>query len=163
MAAGNTYVAIATQTLGSAQASVTFSSIPSTYTDLVLVCAGTNSSGLDALVLQFNSDTATNYSTTIIVGTGSAAVSLRETNSTYVYTGLSGTLQSQSIFHIMNYANTTTYKTTLGRGDAPNGQVRAGVALWRSTSAVNSIKVFLTAGSNMDTGFTFSLYGILAA
>ena len=158
----NTYVALATQTLGTAATSVTFSSIPTGYTDLFLV-ATTVGASLDALVLQFNADTSTNYSTTILYGTGSAAASARETNSTYVYTGLSGSAMSQSTYNIMNYANTTTFKTTIGRGDAANGQVRAGVSLWRSTSAINSIRVFRTANNNMDAGSTFSLYGIANA
>jgi hypothetical protein len=63
MAAGNTYEAIATQTLGSAAASVTFSSIPGTYTDLVIVCTPLRvTAGAEELVFQFNSDTGSNYS-----------------------------------------------------------------------------------------------------
>jgi hypothetical protein len=67
VAAGNTYVAIAEQTLGTAAASVTFSSIPGTYTDLVLVLSVQDASG-NTFALQFNGDTSTNYST-VLTGT----------------------------------------------------------------------------------------------
>jgi hypothetical protein len=61
----NTYVALATQTLGSAAASVTFSSIPATYTDLVLITSVQNNSGGNrAMQIILNADTATNYSGT---------------------------------------------------------------------------------------------------
>lgn len=162
MAAGSTYTPIATNTLSSTATSVTFSSIASTYTDLVLICQTTGAS-LDALVLQFNGDTATNYSTQNLYGSGTAASAGVDSNITYIYTGLSGTLQTQSIYNIMNYSNTTTYKTTLGTGDAPNAQLRTGVGLWRSTAAINSIKIFRTASSNMNIASTFTLYGIAAA
>jgi hypothetical protein len=63
MAAGNTYVAIAEQTLGTAAASVTFSSIPGTYTDLVLVISAQDTTN-NSFALICNSDTGTNYSRT---------------------------------------------------------------------------------------------------
>jgi hypothetical protein len=115
MAAGNTYVAIAEQTLGTAAASVTFSSISGAYTDLVLVVTGTMTGGPDSVVLQFNGDTGSNYSTTILSGNGSSASSLRVSTNNG---GLIESAQSNSIIHIMNYANSTTYKTILGRGNA---------------------------------------------
>jgi hypothetical protein len=80
MPAGNTYEAIATQTLGSAAASVTFSSIPGTYTDLVLVVAGTLTTGTENIVMQFNGDTGSNYSVTSLLGDGSTASSFRSSN-----------------------------------------------------------------------------------
>jgi hypothetical protein len=62
--------------------------------------------------------------------------------------------------NVMNYANSTTYKTTLSRADAANEELTAIVGLWRSTAAITSIKVAADAGINFSTGSTFTLYGI---
>lgn len=166
MPAGNTYEAIATQTLGSAAASVTFSSIPSTYTDLVLISTAGVTSGALNYAVRFNSDSGTNYSRTVLSGTGSAATSDRNTGLTYTilndYGYLDTTLNTNILAHIMNYSNTTTFKTTLSRtNNAANG-TSACVNLWRSTAAINSLLI-LPTGSTFLAGSTFSLYGILAA
>ena len=162
MAAGNTYVAIATQTLGSTATSVTFSSIPSTYTDLVVVCNPIESATGNLVWAQVNGDTGANYSDTVIYGTGSAAPSTRHTNVNYIYAFLtSDTGNKNTVIQFMNYANTTTYKTVLLRSNSTANYVQAGVYLWRSTSAINSI--LLSAQGTFPVGSTFSLYGILAA
>ena len=163
MAAGNTYVAIAEQTLGSAAASVTFSSIPGTYTDLVLVLSVQDASG-NTFALQFNGDTSTNYSRTRLLGDGSAASSGRTTNATsmvFNYVGTTTSEFSASIANVMNYSNATTYKTALVRSNAAPVGTSASVGLWRSTSAITSITI--NAGSTFATGSTFSLYGIASA
>jgi hypothetical protein len=160
MPAGNTYEAIATQTLGSAAASVTFSSIPGTYTDLVIVVNGTNTAN-NNLNTQFNGDTGTNYSRTIMYGAAGTAVSARDTSATGIaLTYFEG--RTMSVYSIMNYANTTTYKTALSRTNAPVIAVTAVVGLWRSTAAINSITLTSVAGT-MDIGTTLSIYGIKAA
>lgn len=164
----NTYEAIATTTLGSAVADVTFSSISGAYTDLVLVINGSIDSGTarDASIgLQFNSDTTTNYSETFIQGNGSSASSSRETSINSAVCGSITEAQSVSIIQIMNYSNATTYKTILGRGNATNTRVRAYVSLWRATpAAITTIKVLHNdSGYNFRIGSTFSLYGIKAA
>ena len=165
----STYSPIATTTLGSAAASYTFSSIPSTYTDLVLVASLNGSSGT-AIKVQFNSDTGTNYSLTRLVGDGVSATSSQQSNSSSIIYGSNGipTAANQFapvIMHIQNYANTTTYKTMLSRFNNANsslGSTDAIVGLWRSTSAINAVKVEANSG-NFSTGSTFTLYGIKAA
>jgi hypothetical protein len=162
MADTPTKIPIATTTLSSDQSSVTFSSISGSYTDLVLIIAGT----VDVtgnVGLRFNSDSNTNYSCTILYGTGSAAGSDRVSNDTYANCGGIGTGQSNSVIHIMNYANTTTYKTILGRGNRPADQVNAKVALWRKTpEAITSMVVYPINGATVyKSGSTFTLYGIL--
>ena len=105
----NTYVALATSTLGTAASSVTFSSIPGTYTDLVLVCNFINTIGQTDHGVRFNGDTASNYSRTQLYGTGSAAGSNRGSNETSMnFLGYIGTSWGVSIMQIMNYSNTTT-------------------------------------------------------
>jgi len=161
MPAGNTYEAIATQTLGSAAASVTFSSIPSTYTDLVLVSNYQLTTGDNFMTIRFNSDTGSNYSFTNFYGEGTAPASDRTTNATAGRIGFYGSNQSNSIVNIMNYSNTTTNKTALSR-DNTNTYVVTRVNLWRNTSAINSITI-LTSSPNLTAGSTFSLYGIASA
>ena len=164
MPAGNTYESIATQTLGSAAASVTFSSIPGTYTDLVIIFNGGITSAPDDMRLEFNANT-TNYSATLLRGDGSAAISARATGETAIpwttYLG-SGSAGSVSIINVQNYSNTTTFKTVLSRGNVAASYVSATVGLWRNTSAITSCKL-IAGSSTFLSGSTFSLYGITAA
>ena len=168
MAAGNTYVALASTTLGSAAASVTFSSIPATYTDLVVVVAASPSAADYMGYGELNSDTGSNYSETLLYGTGSVAGSARETSRPNLYFGNWTTQYTTSskviyIINIMNYSNTTTYKTLLSRASDSTTEVNAVVNLWRSTAAINSFKIYLGGSGNYIAGSTFTLYGILAA
>ena len=165
MAAGITYEPIATNTLGSAAASVTFSSISGTYTDLVVVVSG-NGAVATGIVMQLNGAT-TGYSLTQLGGNGSAAASNRRTTQSFInltYSGFFTTSgQSMLIANIMNYANTTTYKTVLVRsGNAANG-LDAIVGLYSSTSAVTSVTIGNDGSGNIAAGTTFTLYGIKAA
>jgi hypothetical protein len=164
MPAGSTYTPIATTTLGSAAASYTFSSIPSTYTDLILITSGNIATASDrGLQFQVNGDTSGNYSLTYLDGNGSAASSGRGSNELNGSVGLSSSASIvANVAHFMNYSNTTTYKTVLSRGNNAGARVRAAVNLWRSTSAINSITIFDTA-YNLSAGFTATLYGIASA
>ena len=164
MPAGNTYEAIATQTLGSATSTVTFSSIPSTYTDLIIV-VNAKSAGTPTIRLQFNSDTGSNYSSTILYGDGTSAGSVRVSNEASINIGAVVTEFGTTIIHVMNYSNSTTYKTALGdyrMTSSAYGEAGAKVGLWRSTSAISTI-VISTASNTFSTGSSFSLYGIKAA
>ena len=166
MAAGATYTPIFSTTLSSAQANVTFSSIPSTYTDLVLVTNAILASGGAAnLLCQYNGDTAANYSTTYMAGNGTAASSSRDTSNTVGWLGrLSSTNWTSSISNIMNYANTTTYKTSVSRGNDTSGLLIAYVSLWKATpAAINSIVLTNSSAVNFSIGSQFSLYGIASA
>ena len=171
MAAGSTYTPVATTTLGnSTTASYTFSSIPSTYTDLVLIGAGQLTVNGEGLGVQFNGDTGTNYSFTYLSGSGSAAASGRQTARAYATsnwnTGFSNSTENNTIFHFQNYANSTTYKTVLARSNNAAGSSNPGtetvVSLWRNTAAITSILVKANTGF-FTTGFTWTLYGIQAA
>ena len=163
MAAGSTYTPIATTTLGSAQSSVTFSSSTG-YTDLRLVASFSTTSNVADIALRYNSDTGSNYSDTSLVGTGSSATSGRNSNSSYAKIGYCGTSGQpmMSTADIMNYANTTTYKTALGRSSNAAGEVQQEENLWRNTAAITSVAILVAAG-NFATGSTFTLYGIAAA
>lgn len=164
-----TYTPIATTTLGSAQSSYTFTSIPSTYTDLILVYNGipTNSGSHKDIRIQVGNgsiDTSTNYSYTYVGGNGSSASSGRGSSTTYISTyALAGTYGYATVIgQFQNYANTNTYKTVLIRTSDAAAETDAFVGLWRSTSAINTIKMLISSDS-FDVGSTFTLYGIKAA
>jgi hypothetical protein len=157
-----TYEPIATQTLGSAAASVTFSSISGIYTDLILVVNG-SAAGVTDLGIQFNSDTGSNYSITYMRGNGTTASSGRASNATVMRVGnIYTAFDTTAIIHIMNYSNTTTNKTVLTRIGQASGYVVASVGLWRSTAAISTVLVN-GDGTNLSSGSTFTLYGIKAA
>ena len=143
MAAGSTYTPLATTTLGSDTASYTFSSISGSYTDLILLSSVSSThSGTTSFVLQFNSDTATNYSSTRLLGDGSSASSDTDPNITSARLALIGNSSSEFnpvITQLNNYSNATTYKTILTRGNYASGYVTAYSGLWRSTSAITSV------------------------
>jgi hypothetical protein len=160
-----TYTPIATTTLTSAAASVTFSSISGAYTDLVLICNSRATSGTPTTRLQFNSDTGSNYSTTLIYGDGSSAGSVRVTNEASTNSGGLADEFGNTIINLNNYSNSTTYKTVISRYNfvAPAySETGAKVSLWRNTAAITSILVF-PASSTFLSGSTFTLYGILKA
>lgn len=156
--ATNTYVALDKKTVTSAVGSVTFTSIPSTYTDLVIVIQASTSGGV-AMYYQLNGDTtASNYSSTGMYGDGTTAGSYRTSNNTI--SGV-GTQPNVAILNFQNYSNTTTFKTLLSRGNDIGNDTRALVSLWRNTAAINQI-VIGASGNNFNVGSTFSLYGIKA-
>jgi hypothetical protein len=157
----STYTPIATQTLGSAAATVTFSSISGSYTDLVLVQNSTGVSGAGASYLRFNGDTGANYSRTRLLGNGTAASSYRESGATSIASDAPNSSISTTLWNIMNYSNATTNKTILYR-DNSTSYVVAQVGLWRNTAAVTSLSITADAGT-YATGSTFTLYGIKAA
>jgi hypothetical protein len=168
MAYNNTYVALDKITVGTATPSITFSSIPGTYTDLVIV-ANTNttgSTGDDDLYMRFNGDTGSNYSWTRLFGNGTTATSSRGTSTVYCRIGNSAgtsatTTFPTTIINVMNYANTTTNKTVVSRGNNSAVAAEAIVSMWRSTAAITSITI-LPQTANFRIGSTFSLYGIAA-
>jgi hypothetical protein len=110
---------------------------------------------------QFNGDTGTNYSNTFVFGIASTTYSTRGTNRTSISGTISGGPEIVR-WNIMNYANTTTYKSVLNRMDDAEYAVGANAGMWRSTAAINSIKINAGSG-NLPAGLTATLYGIAAA
>ena len=163
MAAGSTYTPIATTTLASTATDYTFTAIPSTYTDLVLVVSGQSASG-GSSSLRFGNgsiDTGSNYSYTNLKGNGSSATSARASNITVGFVGEIWGSQGNFVINIQNYSNTTTYKTALSRANNAANFTGAWVALWRSTAAIERVQ-FLS-GDTMQVGTTLTLYGIASA
>jgi hypothetical protein len=169
MAAGSTYSPISSQTLSSAVSSVTFSSIPSTYTDLVVVFNGSNSVGNDSYVLQLNGvTTGSLYSGTYMEGDGSTAYSSNWQNLNYIPVARGGSSTAGAdiiIMNINNYANTSFSKTVLARyslGGTVGARTSETIGLYRSTTAISSV-TFKSGSGNIAIGSTITLYGIAAA
>jgi len=152
-----TYTPIASITLGSSASSVTFSSIPQNYRDLVLVFNGNGTS--DSFLFSYpNSDTG-NATQVIMQGNGS-------NTSSSAFSGLSwGTIntggKTQAILQWMDYSVTDKHKTVLIRD--PEGIVLsiARAARWASTAAITSLEIVTNSGL-VTAGSTFALYGIEA-
>jgi hypothetical protein len=157
-----TYEPIATTTTSGSATTYTFSSIPSTYTDLVFVLNGQASLNC-GLQMRFNGDTATNYSRTVLYGAGSAAGSNRNSSQTSIGIGTFFTAQGMVRIQVQNYANSTTNKTALSRWDIAGLETVATVGLWRSTAAITSATLFLDSSGTWQNGSTLTLYGIKAA
>ena len=159
-----TYTPIATTTLGSAASSYTFSSIPSTYTDLVIIMNFGNTTTGNQIDIQFNGDTGNNYSYTGMYGGTGTPGSGRSTSQPMAYLGYTNNVANNSvcIVNIFNYSNSTTYKTALSNKTNPNSYIELASILWRSTSAITSVTLTTDYGS-YSSGTTFTLYGIKAA
>jgi hypothetical protein len=165
-----TYEPIQTQTLGSNTTTVSFTSIPSTYTDLVLVCVpAAQDADFNAMIMRFNSDSSALYSYTFLRGNGTSATSSRSSGDTRIYISefaLSNVVGDQNIIvQIQNYANTSTNKTLLARSNRASSSLEATVGLYRSTSAISRIDLETSAGATnqIKSGSTFTLYGIKSA
>ena len=161
-----TYEKIATNTLGSANVNIDFTSITSTYTDLRIVLVGSITSSGNAW-MQFNGDTGANYSFTRIVGDGSTATSNRGTGySRFQLSTSSVPAATPQLFtvDIFSYAGSTN-KTILVESSQDlngSGNVTRWVELWRNTSAITSIKL-IALSDTFTAGTTATLYGILKA
>jgi len=169
-----TYTLINSNTLGSNAASVTFSSIPSTYTDLVLR-ASIRSAGAGAdggLVIFNNDDASTNYSLTWIRGTGATAstsrLSSRATgNFTFNLVDNSNNLaNTYSLLHlyIPNYTASTNkpwcaFLATENNSASTDINLETNAGLWRITTAISTITIKMSS-QNLASGSSFYLYGI---
>jgi hypothetical protein len=158
-----TYIPIATQTLGSAAASITFSSIPGTYTDLRLVIVNLASSVDESLT--FNGDTGTNYSLTALAGSGVPAASSNNlTSYSKIVSDLiggAGSSPHMATFDIFSYAGSTNKSVLVSAAMDSNGTgyVELTIGLWRSTAAITSLTL-TSGGGNFATGTIATLWGI---
>ena len=166
-----TYEPIATTTLVSNQSTITFSSIPSTYTDLRLVLSAAGLSSADLISFRIGGNTSTIYSITRLRGDGTTATTSRMSGTGVTFWQPVNALITASIpfmitLDIFNYSNTSTYKTGLINYSADengNGNIAQVVGLLRSTNAINNIEIRTNNGYSYTTGTTATLYGIKAA
>lgn len=163
-----TYEPISTQTLGSAQSSVSLTSISQAYTDLVLVIVPVVTSSTTFAIRYNGVSTGTPYSSVRLTADGSSAASslnsgANEVRISYIATSRS-TNTSNIIVNIMNYSNSTTNKTSLARENCATEGVGVAAGMWRSTAAITQIDLIpLSGGTIINTGTVVTLYGIKAA
>jgi hypothetical protein len=171
--AAGSFDLLETQVLTSSAASVTFSSLSTyaaDYQHLQIRVAGktTRNLGGGNLSVRFNGDSAGNYSTHGIIGTGSSVVSFGAANQTSMLCGwLSSNTTAADVFgaaviDILDPFETTKYPTirTLSGQASGENQVRFESGSWRNTAALTSMTLFEGNGFNLSTGSRFSLYGI---
>lgn len=162
-----TYQAIATYLVsGTSTTTYSFNSIPSTYTDLILVFNGLTSTNTD-ICLRFNSDSGNNYTSTYMYGTSSTNGSSRRTTTTALARLLieeAGTGTGWMNIHvsIQNYADTSINKTVLSNSASASNGATVIAGKWASTAAINSITINCDSGY-MVAGTNFTIYGIKAA
>ena len=172
--AAGSYESISTVTVGSGGASdITFSSIPSTYTHLQIrgIARSTYNGAANEsqyLYMQFNSDTGANYDAHRFIGDGSTASSSASNNRNQMIPNWIPTLNStanvfnSAVIDILDYLNTNKYKTVRSLGGVDynsTGQVVYYSNLWRSTSAITTIKLYPEA-NNFPQYTQFALYGV---
>ena len=155
---------IETKTLGTAAASIEFTSIPQTFTDLVVKVSARGDVGNTAVKIQFNNSTS-NLSTRYLYGSGSAAQSFSDASNIYLYANSSSYTSStfaNSEVYIPNYSGSTNKSVSVD-AVTENNATAADMAIfagrWADTSAITSIKLIPNSG-NFVTGSTVSLYGI---
>lgn len=166
----SSFESIATTTLGSANSTITFSSIPSTYTHLQIRALSLSASGTPELAIQFNNDTGTSYSQHALYGNGASAGAYGAATQPFMITwqgaGGSTTNPGANIIDILDYANTNKHKTMrslTGRDNNGSGTVSLNSGGWLSTSAISTIVIKTQTGVNFAQYSSFALYGIKGA
>jgi hypothetical protein len=164
------YQSIMTETLTGSQSSVTFSSIPATFTHLQVRFMNFAQSST-AQYFRLNGDTGSNYARHLLVGSGSSAAAYAGASQTELWpiSGINtSSFPAVGIIDILDYKNTSKYKTTrtLGgidnNGGATNNEVAISSGVWMNTNAITSITFFPLSG-NFTQYSSFALYGIKGA
>jgi hypothetical protein len=150
-----TYTPLATVTLGATAATVTFSSIPATMRDLIVVVNGKTSAN-EFTGLRFNSDSGSNYT---FVRMFSGPSSTSDTRTYGLLTTGDPTTETLSIAQIMDYSATDKHKTVLIRSNIPADNAAAHAVRWANTAAITTVAVEAIS-TTWAVGTTFALYGI---
>ena len=163
-----TYTLIASSTVGSGgAANIEFTSIPGTYTDLVLKISARGTGADNSIVITYNSDAGANYSARYIYGDGSAAASTTA-SSNLLTTSINPSTYTTSTFanaelYIPNYTSSNN-KSSSHDGVQETNATLAYMALtanlWTNSAAITTIKLSLGAGQNFAQYSTAYLYGI---
>lgn len=167
-----TYEAIATTTLATATASITFSSIPADYTHLQIrgIARSAVASPTDTFRVRFNSDTGNNYARRLVYGTGVNAVASSSAPGTLMTLGTmigntaTASTYGTSVIDILDYKNTSKYKTLKALNgfeiNSTSGEISLSSGLWMNTNAITSVTLFTDSASNLMQYSSFTLYGI---
>ena len=160
-----TYEPIATTTLSTTAANITFSSIAATYTDLQIVLTGTVTVANNPKI-QFNSDTASNYSYRSINGDGATATtsSASSSNGLLTINNMDTTIPGFIRINILSYTGSTkkTFFSAYSLDKNGSGNVGSILGVWNNTAAITQVLID-SGGTTFKTGTTATLYGIKAA
>ena len=154
-----TYVPLGTVTLVATDTSITFSSIPATYRDLILVASGKGTGDL-SLRTRFNADSGSNYSYVYMQG-GNDGVQSGSGTLSYVDSFFVSANTCTTIHQIMDYSATDKHKSVLTTRVLAASYVDRFAQRWANTSAITSMEVFASSNA-YAIGSTFSLYGLVA-
>lgn len=153
--------ALANITLQSISSEITFSGIPATYRDLVLVMRPIGSgSANDSLYLKFNGSTS-DFTWVQMYGNGSSTGSNTGTSGRITNYFNSTARPYTSLVRLVDYSSTDKHKSYISRFGADDAGVGAFAGRWAQTTAVNSISIYSYAGT-FAIGSSFSLYGVVA-
>lgn len=167
MPATPTYILLNQITLANSASTVTFSNIPQTFSDLVIVCNWANSGTGDAVRIQINGDTGSNYSGVWITGTSSSAIGGSEASQTSsraagANVGPANTFSNLMTIQFFDYSAIDKQKTYLVRYGSAGTETQATASRWASNSTINSVRLFNVLGQNFQSGATFLMYGVTA-
>jgi hypothetical protein len=170
------YESIATTTVGAGgTATITFSSIPATYTHLQLRWIGRSARTAveDNFRITLNSDSGTNYTSHYLAGDGAAVYAGSEGASinairsgAQAAANAGASIFSAGVFDLLDYSTTTKYKTArtlTGYDNNGSGAIAFQSGLWMNTAAVSSITIVTSTGVNFNQHSSFALYGIKGA
>lgn len=166
-----TYISIASTTLSSSAADITFSNIPGTYTDLVIrgSLRQDGASTAAAYYIEFNASGGTAYSGTDIRGNGSTASSTQGASGADLLINFTNAANNTAnVFtnfeiYIPSYAgsaNKPLSAFSVLENNSTTGQIGAKAGLWQNSNAITSIKIFGVSGQNFVTNSSIHLYGI---
>jgi len=158
-----TYEAIGTTTVSTAVTSVSFTSIPATYDDLVLISNASYTSGSGDLNIRFNSDSgASQYAYVRQINGSPISISVSTGSSSLVVSD--NTVNSIQICDVFEYKNTGVFKTFLHKGGNVTNQIGGTVGVWKSNTAITTVTFHPEfSGTTWSTGSTFTIYGIKKA
>ena len=166
------FESIATATGTGSSGTITFSSIPSTFTHLQIRGRLRTISAGDSAVIRVNGQSS-GYPVHLLYGTGASALANANTARSGVFVAgfaNSGTSNSSSdvfICDILDYRSTTKNKTIrvfAGTDrNSSDGVVMLNSGLFLDTSAITSVSINTESSYNFTTTSTFALYGIKAA
>jgi len=173
-----TYTLISSNVLSSSAASVTFSAIPATYTDLVLRASaktdGTGTYGANSLLIRFNGDSSAIYSATELLatydGSSNLVLSSNITGASYVRGRYLNELANPTnVFgscelYVPSYTASQSKQVSLSgvteRNTAGIDGINTTAGLYTSNTAISSITALCTGADSFVSGSSFYLYGV---
>jgi hypothetical protein len=162
-----TYEAISTTTLAVNTTTISFTSIPQTYTDVVVSCVGYGAGGGGSIVVKINSNSGSIYNTNYVYTDGSTIIGAKTGDLTSgCFMGrimTSSTDLGGGYFHIMNYTSSSTFKTMIGQSVAAAPITWFSIGNARSNTAVTRLDLTVESGYPFASGFQATIYGIKSA